>query len=233
LGSLKVGVVIPVMNQFELAIKALHSFRLPQEIIWQPFIINNWDQNNGVAHAWNVGSQKAIQSGCDYIFILNDDIVLAPHTPQHLINLLADEEIGVITGTDHRASHTPEQVFDMQYPNYEVEFLDAPDFACFALTPKSYSHIGLFDENLHPAYFEDNDYCYRTILSGLKCIRSQNAAFYHHGSQTQNSGEPVVPSPLFEKNRDYYIRKWGGEPGSEIHTHPWNNWSLSWTDITL
>jgi hypothetical protein len=228
--QIKVAVVVPVLNQFELAVKSLESIRFPNNFTWQPIIINNWSHNNGVAAAWNLGCKKAIESNFDYIMIINDDIVCAPHTPFHMVDLLSDKSIGVITATDHRNSMTADEVRVASYPSYETEILDAPDFACFMLTPESYKHIGQFDENLYPAYFEDNDYCYRSILSGLQCVRSQNSVFYHHGSQTQKSGEPVVPSEQFEANRDYYTRKWGGVPGEEVHSHPWNDYNLSWLD---
>jgi len=230
--EIRVAVVVPVLNQFELAVKSLESIKFGSGVTWQPFIIDNWSVNNGVARAWNIGCEKAIKYGFDYIMIINDDIVVAPYTGNHMIDLLKDESIGVITATDHRDTLTPDQVRVSPYPNYLVDFVDAPDFACFMLTPKSYKHIGKFDENLHPAYFEDNDYCYRSILSGLECVRSQNAVFYHYGSRTQNSGDPVVPSEQFERNRDYYKTKWGGVPGEECYTSPWSNPSLSWADTT-
>lgn len=226
----KVAVVIPVLNQYELAIKSLESVFFPSNFIWQPIIINNWSVNNGVASAWNIGCKEAIRLGFDYIMIINDDIVLSPHTGSHMVDLLKDSYIGIVTATDHRDAMTPEEVRVASYPNYFTDFLDAPDFACFMLTPESYDHIGEFDENLHPAYFEDNDYCYRTILSGKSCLRSQNAIFYHYGSRTQNSGNPVVPSEQFERNREYYKQKWGGLPGQEQNRTPWNNPSLCWKD---
>jgi len=227
---IKVAVVIPVLNQFELGIKTLESIRFPSNFIWQPIIVNNWQDNIGVAAAWNLGCKMAVSNNFDYIMIVNDDIVCAPHTPFHMVDLLSDKSIGIITGTDHKNSMTPDEVKSAPYPNYEVEILDAPDFACFMLTPESYKHIGEFDEHFHPAYFEDNDYCYRSILSGLKCVRSQNSVFYHHGSQTQNSGDPVVPSEQFERNRDYYKTKWGGVPGEECYHSPWDNPSLTWAN---
>jgi len=227
---LKVAVVIPVLNQFELALKSLESIFFPKNFIWQPIIVDNWSVNNGVAAAWNIGCKKAVENGYDYIMVINDDILVSKSTGFHMADLLRDESIGVITATDHRDTMSPDEVRSASYPNYSSDFVDAPDFACFMLTPKSYLHIGEFDENLHPAYFEDNDYCYRTILSGLSCVRSQNSVFYHYGSRTQNSGNPVVPSEQFERNREYYKQKWGGMPGQEQYNSPWNNPLLSWKD---
>lgn len=226
----KIGIVIPVLNQFEFAIKALESVQVPENFNYELFIINNWSENNGVAAAWNIGTKKALDKKCEYILILNDDIVLAPKTIEHLLTLIDNDNIGVITATDYKNTMTADEVRKSELKIYDQDIIDAPDFACFMISKTSYNIVGEFDEGLYPAYFEDNDYCYRTILSGLKCVRSQIAMFYHYGSKTQNNGEePVVPSEIFEKNKEYFRNKWGGEPGSEIHTHPWNNYSLDWT----
>lgn len=225
----RVGVVVPVMNQFELALKALHSIKVPDGWTWQPYIIDNWAENKGVAAAWNIGCDLAASDNCDFILVINDDIAAAPFAVEHLAKIIStDETVGVITGTDCKFTHTVDQIVNHNYEIIDPDIIDAPDFAFFMLTSKSFSYIGRFDEGLYPAYFEDNDYCYRTILSGLRCVRSQTAKFFHYGSQTQNSGDPVVPSEIFERNREYYKQKWGGEPGSEVYTSPWQDQSLDW-----
>ena len=225
----KIGIIIPVLNQFELAIKALESIKISKNFNYQIFIIDNWSENQGVAKSWNLGVKKAIENKCDYFLILNDDIILSPYTIEHMCNIIEYDDIALVTATDYKHTHTSEQIKDLEKQNHEIDILDAPDFACFLISNETYEKIGEFDEGLYPAYFEDNDYCYRIILSGLKCIRSQNSVFYHYGSQTQNSGERIVSHDEFDKNKEYYKNKWGGEPGAEVHTHPWNNYSLNWT----
>ena len=227
---MKIAVVMPVVNQFEKGLKALESICVDDNFIWTPFIINNWDINNGVAVAWNRGTKSAIQKGYDYIFIVNDDIILTNFTINHMIKLMSENsDIGLLSASNCRDLMSLESLKAAEHPNYENDLIDAPDFSCFLITPATYQHIGEFDEGFSPAYFEDNDYCYRTILSGMKCVRSQNAMFYHYGSLTQNQDQPVVPSQIFESNKEYFKNKWGGEPGVEIHTRPWNNYSLDWT----
>ena len=222
---------MPVVNQFENGIKALESIKVDKSFIWTPFIINNWDINKGVSVAWNEGTQDAIERGYDYILIINDDIVLTNFTLDHMIKLMSEnDDIGLLSSSNCRDLMTLESLKQAQFPNYENDLIDAPDFSCFLITPKTYEHIGKFDEGFTPAYFEDNDYCYRTILSGMKCVRSQNAMFYHYGSLTQTSGNPVVPAEKFKKNRKYYVEKWGGEPGSESYSTPWNDKNLCWRD---
>lgn len=219
----KIAVVVPVLSQFQYAIDALESVRTIG--VWTPFIIPNYRSKNGVAVSWNLGTKQAIFEGYTHILIINDDIVIAPYTVDHMANVLDDHpEFGLVTGSDHRNTMSPDQVREMPFPDYEIDIIDAPDFACFMVTPESYNAVGEFDENFTPAYFEDDDYVYRCLLADRQPVRSQRAAFYHYGSQTQNktSGKPVVPPPQFVKNRQYYVSKWGGEPGSERFTTPFN-----------
>lgn len=226
----KLGFVIPVLNQMQLALETLESIRTRHQ--WQIYLERNYLENKGVAAAWNIGTRRAIEDGCDIIFILNDDIVISPSAIDHMVNIWGRaSDLGVLTGTDHRNSHSPAEVFNMDFPEYEGGLLDAPDFAFFSITPFTYSYIGAFDENFKPAYFEDNDYVYRTLLAGLRPLRSQNAAFYHYGSRTQNHGAPVVPSSQFVKNRSLYVEKWGGLPGQEGFKHPFNDPNKNWREI--
>ena len=227
---MKIAVVMPVVNQFENGIKALESIHVDNSFVWTPFIINNWDSNKGVSAAWNQGTKDAIERGYDYILIINDDIVLTHFALNHMIKLMSEnDDIGLLTSSNCRDLMTLEDLKKAEFPNYENDLIDAPNFSCFLITPKTYNHIGEFDEGFTPAYFEDNDYCYRTILSGMRILRSQNAMFYHYGSLTQTFGRPVVPAEMFKKNRNYYAEKWGGEPGQEGYTLPWNNQAYSWT----
>lgn len=225
----KLGFVIPVLNQFQLALETVDSIKT--KYAHKVYVERNYNVNQGVAAAWNSGAQRAFADGADIVFILNDDIVISPEAIDHMVDVLwGDDSIGILTGTDHRNSMTPEQVASMSLPDYEVDILDAPDFAFFAFTKQSYNWIGNFDTNFHPAYFEDNDYVIRCIRSGLYAFRSQRAAFYHYGSRTQNANgqNSVVPSPVFEQNRNYFVNKWGGLPGEESYDHPFNNIEMHW-----
>jgi GT2 family glycosyltransferase len=97
-----------------------------------------------------------------------------------------------------------------------------PNFSAFMLNRRCWETVGEFDENFFPAYFEDNDYHYRMRLAGLRAIVHPPALFYHFGSRTQNEARPapIVPGDWFERNRSYYVRKWGGPPGQEQYRDP-------------
>jgi len=92
------------------------------------------------------------------------------------------------------------------------------------LTPKSILEIGLMDENFHPGYYEDNDYRYRQVLSGT-CLTSFPLSNQHFTSSTLHSS-PVFEKKnkeTFSKNFHYYVEKWGGPPGKEVYTTPFNS----------
>ena len=223
----RLGFVIPVLNQMQLALETVESIRTDHE--WQFYLERNYIDNKGVAKAWNIGTRRAIEDGADVVFVLNDDIVLGKDTVDQLVTHTTSGLYGVVTGCDHRNTHTPAEIFNLENPNYEIDIIDAPDFACFAFSKTTWEIVGEFDENFYPAYFEDNDYVYRCLLAGRQPVRSQNSPFYHYGSRTQNAGgKQVVPSNQFVKNRAYYVSKWGGFPGQETFKTPFNNPDLGW-----
>ena len=84
--------------------------------------------------------------------------------------------------------------------------------------------VGEWDENL-PQYFTDNDYYRRVKLAGWECIDTMLTDVKHVGSQTINS-DPALKAEnnrTFLMYRDYYIRKWGGEPDRETFLKPFNS----------
>jgi hypothetical protein len=83
--------------------------------------------------------------------------------------------------------------------------------------------IGEFDTTL-PQYFCENDWQCRVKLAGYECIDTGLTDVKHVGSATINS-DPMrrmhnsVTFPLYHQ---YYLAKWGGDPGHEIYTRPFN-----------
>ena len=82
--------------------------------------------------------------------------------------------------------------------------------------------VGGFDTTF-PAYFSDNDFYHRLDLAGYERIDT-GIEVGHIGSQTINSDPYLrfVNGVTFPLYRQYYIAKWGGEPGREIFRKPFN-----------
>lgn len=87
---------------------------------------------------------------------------------------------------------------------------------------RMWKDIGGLDTTL-PMYYSDNDYYGRMTRAGWP-IERLDLPVEHIGSQTIHS-DPVwdlrnkVTFPLY---REYYRQKWGGDPGQETFTVPFN-----------
>lgn len=100
-------------------------------------------------------------------------------------------------------------------------------FSCFLIPEEIVNKVGRFDEWISPryAYFEDNDYSYRMSLLGFGIKRAQFAMVQHAGSSTIKhfpKQKMKEHHDKFRLARDHYKKKWGGEPGAEQFSTPFN-----------
>lgn len=97
------------------------------------------------------------------------------------------------------------------------------EFGAFALNPAAVDKVGWFDENLHPMYFEDNDYKRRMMLRGVPYLKVDGKT-RHDNSSTINSDQRLAlrNQDTFGLNAAYYLEKWGGPPGREQFTVPFD-----------
>jgi GT2 family glycosyltransferase len=211
-----VPIIIPCLNRFDMLAQTINSIDCPTRL----YIIDNWNVNRGVSGSWNEGMRRAAADGYKHAMITNDDVVFTPGS------IMQVYEAALLTGS---ATASPNQR-GQQEPR---GIIDNADMFCFVVDIEQLTtHAGWFDENLFPAYFEDNDMHYRMRLAGLRSIIHTDAIVDHIGSATQNKdiSNPITSSKRFEEHRAYYKRKWGGEPGSETFTTPFGNPALSCRD---
>jgi GT2 family glycosyltransferase len=107
------------------------------------------------------------------------------------------------------------------HPGQQIYHMDG--FAAYALTRESVERVGLFDENFVPAYFEDNDYHYRCHLLGVPTEQVPNGMTHVRSAVLKGSQHYQDENRrTFPSNADYYLRKWGGLPGRETFTTPFD-----------
>jgi GT2 family glycosyltransferase len=183
-----------------------------------------FETNIGTARSWNLGILDGFEQGADYVAVLNNDILLHPTCFDRLVERIARNDVGMVTAHDIRGEvATPEEVFHIPATaKAEVPESEHPNFSAFLIGRLCWELVGSFDEEFHPAYFEDNDYHYRMLLAGLRAVVYPPAMFYHYGSRTQYEARstPVVSERAFDANRRYYLSKWGGLPGAEQYRTP-------------
>lgn len=96
-------------------------------------------------------------------------------------------------------------------------------FSAFGIDHTAIELAGTFDENFHPAYFEDNDYDRRCQLTGVP-LHGLPAGLLHRVSSTINNNVVyrTENSRTFPYNAMYYRLKWGGTPRQEQYDTPFD-----------
>jgi hypothetical protein len=82
----------------------------------------------------------------------------------------------------------------------------APSWCAFSLGWKVVDKVGLFDEALHPAYFEDNDYERRCKEKGVE-VSDSFIPLAHDNSSTLKAGFQNKNNTTFDNNAQYYQNK--------------------------
>lgn len=149
--------------------------------------------NLGVAASWNA-IIKAVPDAAWWA-IVNFDLVFAPGDLARLAEHMGKEGGVALLGT----------------------------FSAFGVDRGAIKRAGMFDENFHPAYYEDNDFDYRCRLAGVP-MAGLPAGLTHDISSTLQSSPSFREGNVrsFPKNADYFVRKWGGTPYHEVYTTPFN-----------
>ena len=202
---------IPTYNCYDLCAKLIDSiFRntvLPQVV----YVIDNGDspalfhydhpqvsifrpqRNLGVARSWNLLHRFAAPYG---VVILNDDIELGRNCLERLVTC---DSLAVTIDQSHA---------------YEA----------FLMREEVWQRIGDFDETFFPAYFEDNDHARRLALAGIEIVCPTNDGVLQCGRSSTKArltaGATQALNGFVGKNRDYYLRKWGGLPHQEQFLTP-------------
>ena len=206
----KLIVAIPTINRADLLNEALEKYfenfkdthiaicdNGNQDIITREknFMIYRPEKNLGVAKSWNMLMDYADKIGATHVFMLNDDVYSG----------LKEESLNAFVGLWS-----------------EVLFFNSEmNWSSYILTVEAWKRVGGFDENIFPAYFEDNDFCYKLRLAGIDRINTSylNPAIYRNSMTIAK--DPTLNQD-FMKNRQYYIDKWGGIPSEEKFTKPFN-----------
>lgn len=219
-----ISVCIPTLNRYELLkelIASLQAGTLKPTDIWvidngQKLFADNelnfaddlgiyqhyrkFGYNLGCAASWN----WFIQNTEGIRIICNDDIIFAPDALEHWL-----------------AAYDSSQIV---CPD---SLVGSNAFSAFTMPDEVVEKVGLFDEAISPnyAYLEDNDYAYRMKLFGME-IKSAPGVLLKHGESSTlkafSPGQQQDHHRRFRQAQVNYFMKWGGLPGQEAYTEPYN-----------
>ena len=167
------------------------------------------EANRGCAQAWNLILRYGWRQGASYTIIMNDDVTFAP---RELAKFHAH-----VTGRLEAADVAARGAF-FTWPTQS----GWQNFSCFALTRAAISptSVGLFDENIFPAYYEDYELKLRMNLKGLRMESVPNASYIHGlvGTASTYTGHYLIESSqrrelhlmaLRASSAFYLASKWG------------------------
>ncbi|OGZ58010.1 MAG: hypothetical protein A3B96_04100 [Candidatus Spechtbacteria bacterium RIFCSPHIGHO2_02_FULL_43_15b] len=165
-----------------------------------------WNSNNlGFAGGNNVGIRYALERGADYVFLLNNDAIVAPDSLTKLVKAGESDKILGILGSRVYKYGTDEVVFDggkvnnlmtKAYHQPKLTGSDPVSFgvqyvtgAAFLIKREAIEKIGLMREEYF-LYYEDVDWCVRARNAGFKCVVVPESKVWHKVSATNKEGSP-------------------------------------------
>ena len=198
--SPSISVVTPWRNHPELApdfYNATSVLRTTDELIVvdngsDPPLANalRLEENMGFSPASNRGLFAAKSEA---VLFLNNDIYATDR--EWLEKIRRELEPGVLVGAKLR--------FD-QHGDVGGERLPYLDGWCLAGMREDLLELGGFDETYEePAYYSDNDLCFRARLEGMT-LREVRCGIHHKGGATSEANGYILPST--EANRKKYIQ---------------------------
>jgi GT2 family glycosyltransferase len=206
------NLIVPVLNRYDLLQRMLNSvdvevhhlliidngagvntesLKLSLNSNFQKTTQLSMPANLGVAGSWNLGIKSFPYA--DRWFIVSNDVVFRPGALEKLATARRDEI--TLSGA-------------------------APHWQAFALGDEAVDTLGLFDESLFPAYFEDNDYMRRAKFAGINIriieldLDHDNSSTIKAGYQEKNNKTYLANQKLYEAkiaNNDYTSGGWSLE----------------------
>ena len=146
---MKIGLVIPVLNNFDQAIDMIYSAKTDYEL--KIYIQPQYRFQVPLAAAWNAGIRQAIADKCDIVIVSNDDVLFSEKT----ITYLARETMAMpedyvmafpVDVCDDLIDPT-QILWDDEVTGDETKSIEDQSFACFAIRSDFFDKCGTFDEN--------------------------------------------------------------------------------------
>ncbi len=168
------------------------------------------EENLGYSKGNNIGIKEALKGDYGYIGLLNNDILFTPDWLKDTLNFFnKDEKIGLISPRIQKKKEVSIENYLTKYKSFLAKYKNnlrytiEPLFCCVLAKKEVIEKIGLLDENFTPAFFEDNDYCFRTLYQGFRLAICNRTFVFHNHSTTSKS----ISNEIFERNKKYFFEK--------------------------
>lgn len=181
------------------------------------------DINGGFSYGNNLGIRWAIENGCDYIMLLNNDTVVKDDMIDILIDA-CDSQIVTPTmfyyGTENKVWYAGGYINKktgnakhkrmnehVDIKNVDNEICTFTTGCCFAAKTDTIKKLGYLDDSYF-MYCEDTDYCIRAALNGIQIEYIPNAVLWHKISQSTGGSDSPFATYYMTRNRLNYLKKY-------------------------
>ena len=177
--------------------------------------------NLGYAAANNLGLAAA-QGDC--LVLLNSDTIVTDQSIAKLASFVctnpdvglagpvtnfAGNEQRIFTDTGEVASILAQGLVWTANSRGDLFDTERLGFFCVAMRRNHFERIGPLDETFGLGFFEDDDYCIRSIKAGFRLVCLEDVFVFHRGSQSFSQHPPAEVKALMKKNQRALERKHG------------------------
>ncbi len=172
-------------------------------------------ENLGYSKGNNQGL-ALVDKSTPFIGLFNNDILFTPNwLPNVLKEFERDPRIGLASA---RINHINKRKAKLTKDNYLERYGRLLSrykesftcnvwafFCCVVIRRETFEKVGYLDERFTPAFFEDDDYCFRSLYAGYRNGYVNTAFIFHNHCAT--TGNMEGRKKLIERNRKYFYEK--------------------------
>lgn len=164
--------------------------------------IDNTIDNKGAAGSYNIGARKVLEEKLDWLITLSPSTRFGPSGGRDFI--------------EYMKTLKDDYVLQSEVPT---------GWHFIAWSRLMFERIGIWDSSFAPCYFEDTDIS-RRILIAMEEDGKHRWKMFDTDAWITMQGYSARLAGI-NKSQDhlkkYFTKKWGGEPGHETFTRPFNN----------
>lgn len=177
--------------------------------------------NLGFAGGNNLGIQKALKDGADYVLIINPDVEVPSKFFTPLLKHFEDKKVGIVApaishrqkdglyiGLDGKVDWSlakPEHINLKKIASDKPIHAQFVTFACVIVSKENFEKVGLLDDGYF-MYFEDVDYGLSTEKKGVDIILDPKVIVHHETSSS--FARPTGKLMISFRSHIRFINKW-------------------------
>lgn len=178
-------------------------------------------ENLGYAGGNNVGIRYALERGAEYVWLLNDDVTVAPESLSILVAVALSNRDAAFLGPKICMTEEPQRILSAGRIGFDgghrgLGELDRGQFdqiaevdhlsGCALLVRReAIERIGMLDEDFF-AYEEDVEWCYRGKRAGFKVLFVPQAKVWHPDTRRRDPDSPLV-TYYMSRNHLLFMKK--------------------------